>query len=164
MAPKTHFRPQKGPFFRVFTFLATLIRGESLISKRTVSLLGRVWAGPMWIWLKKLAKRNRPGINLSSPLHMWGSANEQYRNGCEGFKHQQSGKRMKTTSIKEHSLFERELEREKVLRKQWGRRAKRLHTKKKHSWKKGGSVPPFPQGDILWPRVELANNDDINTT
>ena len=28
MAPKTHFRPQKGPFFRVFTFLATLIPGE----------------------------------------------------------------------------------------------------------------------------------------
>ena len=28
MAHKTHFSPQKGPAFRVFTFLATLIRGE----------------------------------------------------------------------------------------------------------------------------------------
>ena len=64
---------------------------------------------------------------------MWGSATEQYRNGCEGFKHQQSGKRMKTTSIKEHSLFERELEREKVLRKQWGRGNSSLKEERKDS-------------------------------
>ena len=40
---------------------------------------------------------------------------------------------MKTISIKEHSLFERELEREKVLRKQWGRGHSSLKEERKDS-------------------------------
>ena len=50
---------------------------------------------------------------------------------------------MKTTSIKEHSLFERELEREKVLRKQWGREERKHSTLKRSTAgrREGVSLP-----------------------
>ena len=78
---------------------------------------------------------------------------------------------MKTSSIKDGSLFEREWGREKVLillsqggnNKQGGCGHSILKQERKGSTLKR-STAGRREGDILWPRVELANNDDINTT